>query len=101
MYCGADLQAWGAMKTHSNVEEIKRLQNRVKYLNMRDTTEKGRVEFLEVSKQLDELLLKQEIYWHQRSRIPWLKYGDENTKFFHSKATQRRRKNFIKGIRDQ
>ena len=56
---------------------------------------------MEVSKQLDELLLKQEIYWHQRSRIPWLKYGDKNTKFFHSKASQICRKNFIKGIRDQ
>ena len=68
---------------------------------MRETTEESRAEFLEISKQLDELLLKEEIYWHQCSRIPWLKYGDENTKFFHSKASQRRRKNFIKGIRDQ
>ena len=68
---------------------------------MRETTEESRAKFLEISKQLDELLLKQEIYWHQCSRILWLKYGDENTKFFHSKASQRRRKNFIKGIRDQ
>ena len=58
MHCGAGLQAWGAMKTHSDVEEIKRLQNWVKYLNMRNTTEESRAEFLEVSKQLDELLLK-------------------------------------------
>ena len=50
MHCGAGLQAWGAMKTHSDVEEIKRLQNRVKYLNMRNTTEESRAEFLEVSK---------------------------------------------------
>lgn len=48
--CGANLQAWGAMKTHPDVEEIKRLQNPVEYLNMRETTEEGRAEFLEVSK---------------------------------------------------
>ena len=53
------------MKTHPDVEEIKRLQNRIEYLNMRDTIEESRAEFLEVSKQLDEFLLKQEIYWHQ------------------------------------
>ena len=42
----------------------------------------------EVSKQLDDLLLKQEIFWRQGSRVSWLKYWDKNTKFFHSKASQ-------------
>ena len=51
-----------------------------------------------VSKKLDDLLLKQEIYWAQRSKVAWLKHWDRNTKFFHSKASQRRRRNHIKGI---
>lgn len=63
--------------------------------------EANRAEFLATSKQLDDLLLKQEIYWAQRSRLPWLKYGDKNTKFFHSKASQRRQRNFIQGIKNQ
>ena len=56
------------------------------------------MEYLAISKPLDDFLLKQEIYWAQRSRVAWLKHGDRNTKFFHSKASQQRRRNYIKGI---
>ena len=38
--------------------------------------------------------------WCQRSRVLWLSKGDNNTAFFHSKATKRLRKNLIRGIRD-
>ena len=38
--------------------------------------------------------------WCQRSRVLWLSKGDNNTTFFHSKATKRLRKNLIRGIRD-
>ena len=38
--------------------------------------------------------------WCQRSRVLWLTKGDNNTTFFHSKATKRLRKNLIRGIRD-
>ena len=39
--------------------------------------------------------------WCQRSRVLWLSKGDNNTAFFHSRATKRFRKNLIRGIRDQ
>ena len=65
------------------------------------TTVESKIEFLAASKKLDDLLLKQEIYWAQRSRVNWLKYEDKNIKIFHSKASQRRWRNFIKGVRDQ
>ena len=64
-------------------------------------TEESRAEFLEVSKKLDELLMKQEIFWAQRSRDFWLHYGDKNIKFFHAKASQRRRRNHIQSIKDR
>ena len=57
----------------------------------------------EVARLKSELLVlydKEEKMWHQRSRIQWLQSGDQNTKFFHGTATQRKRKNFIKGLKD-
>ena len=97
---GDELLAWGSAKTDPNVEEIKSLHNRIEGLIVEDFTPKNREEFLGVSKWLGELLLKQEMYWAQSSRISWLKHGDKNTKFFHSKASQQQRRNHIQGIRD-
>ena len=98
--CGADLKAWGAVKTELDVEAIKQLQNWLDSLNRADTTDYSKAEYLEVSKKLDDLLLNQEIYWAQRSRVSWLKHGDKNMKFFYSKASQRRRRNHIKGMKN-
>ena len=67
---------------------------------MEVTTEALKAEFLEVSKELDDLLMKQEIFSAHRSRISWLKHGDKNTKFFHSKASQWRRRNYIQGVKN-
>ena len=69
-------------------------------MNSVDLTEESKPKFLVVSKNLDALLRKQEIYLAQRSRIPWLKHGDKNTKFFRSKASQRRRRNHIQSLKN-
>ncbi|XP_039142274.1 uncharacterized protein LOC120279409 [Dioscorea cayenensis subsp. rotundata] len=44
---------------------------------------------------LNTLLKQEEIYWRQRSRVKWVKEGDENTKFFHAFANGRRNRNYI------
>ena len=54
---------WGATKAEPEVEAIKQLQNRLDSLNKADCTDASQAEYLEVSKKLDDLLLKQEIYW--------------------------------------
>ncbi|XP_050241136.1 uncharacterized protein LOC126690037 [Quercus robur] len=70
--CGAEFYAWGSSKTKPEAEEIKRLQKKLELMNECELTEESRSDFLLVSKQLDDLLLKQEIFWRQRSRVSWL-----------------------------
>lgn len=53
-----------------------------------------------LSKELDELLLREEMMWRQRSRVKELKEGDRNTKYFQRKATWRKKKNTITKLRD-
>ena len=45
-----------------------------------------------LEKQIDNVLIDEEISWKQRSRADWLLEGDRNTKFFHVKASTRKKK---------
>lgn len=52
-------------------------------------------------RELETLLREEESYWKIRTREDWLKSGDKNTKWFHQRASFRKKKNEIKGILDE
>lgn len=49
---------------------------------------------------LDRLKEQQNIYWKQMAHPLWLTKGDRNTKYFHACASDRKRKNYIKRLRE-
>ncbi len=49
---------------------------------------------------MNNLLSKEEKMWQQRSRALWLKNGDQNTKYFHSRATHHKRRNALVELQD-
>ena len=51
-----------------------------------------------VKENLLKLLSFQRIYWRQRATIKWIKFSDENSKFFQAMATERYRKNNIANL---
>ena len=42
---------------------------------------------------------KEQRMWFQRSKVLWASQGNRNSKFFHYRATQRKRKNTIQRLR--
>jgi hypothetical protein len=50
--------------------------------------------------QLRDILKKEELMWFQRSRAKWLTDGDRNTRYYHLKTINRRRRNNILMLRN-
>lgn len=54
----------------------------------------------QIRDEIELLLDREEMFYHQRSRIRWLQYGDRNTSFFHASVIQRRQRNQLIRLKD-
>ncbi|XP_041025315.1 uncharacterized protein LOC121265693 [Juglans microcarpa x Juglans regia] len=52
-------------------------------------------------KELETMLEQEDQKWRQRAKLQWYQKGDKNTKYFHTCATERKRRGFITKIKDQ
>ena len=43
-------------------------------------------------------MVLEEHMWSQRAKSDWLQYRDQNTKYFHCRASKRNKRNYISGI---
>ena len=98
--CQIHLQNWN-WNVFGNVHQVLRQKKeRLQLLEARDSLNEDAEEIQRVKKEINEVLMREEIMWNQRSRALWIKWGDRNTRFFHATANQRRRKNSIVGLQD-
>lgn len=63
-------------------------------------TEAERVKENELKRDLYNAYRDEDVYWSQKSRINWLKFGDQNTAFFHASTIQRQGFNRIAKLKD-
>lgn len=79
---------------------LKQKQRRLQQLEALNLLHESTEEIQGLKKEINEMILREEMMWNQRSRALWIKCGDRNTKFFHATTNNRQRKNKIKGISD-
>uniref|UniRef100_A0A803PQ54 Reverse transcriptase domain-containing protein n=1 Tax=Cannabis sativa TaxID=3483 RepID=A0A803PQ54_CANSA len=96
--CIVDIQTWNKSfnSLSFRIKDIDRQLNSISSLLPASSEQLSEVSNLQ--SQLDSLLYKQEIFWKQRSKVHWLRAGDKNTKFFHHKASSRKKTNFIRNL---
>lgn len=97
--CRSSLQSWSNTTFPNSQAQVSNLINDLEALydsDLPDTSD----QIAGIIDNITTLWDRDEMYWQQRSRINWLKLGDQNTKFFHQTTLQRRQYNKILRLQD-
>ena len=86
--CGKDLSWWNCNNfgnVRRDLEIKKALLVQAKIAAIRSGCN---IQLRELKVEINVLLDKESCLWGQRSRVLWLSKGDQNMKYFHSRATK-------------
>ncbi|CAL1375270.1 unnamed protein product [Linum trigynum] len=92
------LYDWSRAGTTNSLRNIKSLQTEIDRVRQQVPIDWDTVKTLET--ELNRQWVAEESYWQQKSRVNWLKKGDQNTSYFHTVTRARRKRNFVTGLRN-
>ncbi|KAA3467016.1 reverse transcriptase [Gossypium australe] len=73
---------------------------RLEELNVKNPDEENSAELTEIKIVLNLEAVKEELFWEQRARANWLRFGDRNTSCFHSIVLARKKGNIIQELKN-
>lgn len=93
------ISKWATKNVGSLAKKIKMLSLQIDDIRENATTAAQSKCLGTLEAKLEKLLLKEEIYWKQRSRVNWLSEGDRNMAYFHKSASACKKRNLIHRLR--
>ncbi|KAL0456837.1 UNVERIFIED_CONTAM: putative mitochondrial protein [Sesamum latifolium] len=96
---GAQLSQWRRRYGREAQDRIKHLEASLTTLNRTTLSPSVKEKQQTTKAELTKLIIQEEVYWKQRSKVLWLKEGDRNSSFFHAKASRRHQNNSVRKLR--
>ncbi|GJZ76993.1 reverse transcriptase [Tanacetum coccineum] len=98
--CSARISEWNKNSFGHVQKLVRSKQKRLQMLqSFFDSSTGGEQDILK--EKIKELLTREEVMWKQRCRVQWLREGDKNTRFFHTRATSQNKRNSILRLKDE
>lgn len=94
-----NLVHWEISSFENVLYKIWRLQKAISPTKRSSNNSESWFKLREMKLELDKLLYWQEIMWKLQSLVLWLDDGTRNTKFFHTCASSRRKKNWLRRLK--
>ncbi|XP_062171134.1 uncharacterized protein LOC133876926 [Alnus glutinosa] len=97
--CQKELGRWSRSKFGKSYDLLRRKKDQLRAIQGRANGNSVQ-EIKALQMEINEILEREDLRCKQRTKQHWYRFGDRNTKFFHSWANQRRKINTIRSISD-